>query len=154
MLVGRSLLEAVEVRAEFDEENKSTTGGISSDDMRDFMISNDPVEHKSEKQLLLKEDGVSILKVQDSLNSLREIHEKLQKLTLEFERFAEQFDQLKKEALLVVPPNSPTQKKFITDSGRMFKVFSNGSLIATFKYSSDKQKRKAERSAQRKLNSL
>jgi hypothetical protein len=156
MLVGRSLLEAVEVRAEFDEENKSTTGGISSEDMKDFMISDNPVEHKLEKQLLLKEDGVSVFKIEDSISKLRDINTQLQKLTLEFEKFADQFDELKKEALLIVPPNSPEQrqKNFITDGGDAFKVFSNGNVVATFKYSSDKQKRKANRLSQRKLNSL
>lgn len=155
MIVGRSLLEAVEIRAEFDQETKSTTGGISSEDMRDFMVSDDPIEHKSEKQLMLKKDGVSVIKIEDSIRTLKDINEQLQNLSLEFERFAEQFGELRKEAELhIVPPNSPTEKKYITDSGRMFKVFNKGSLIATFKYSSDKQKKKAERSAQRKLNSL
>jgi VanZ family protein len=102
----------------------------------------------------LKEDGVSVLKIEDSISKLRDINAQLQKLTLEFEKFAEQFDELKKEALLIVPPNSPKQKNFITDGGDAFKVFSNGNVVATFKYSSDKQKRKAGRLSQRKLNSL
>lgn len=156
MLVGRSLLEAVEIRAEYDEDTKSTTGGISSEDMKEFMISDDPIEDVKEKTLMLKEDGVSIIRIEDSIRTLKDINEQLQNLSLEFEKFAEQFGELRKEAELhiAVPPNSPREKKYITDTGRMFKVFNNGSLIATFKYSSDKQKKKAERSAKRKLNSL
>lgn len=155
MIVGRTLLEAVEVRAEYDQDTKSTTGGISSEDMRDFMICDNPVEHKSEKQILLKDDGVSVIKIEDSIRTLKDINEQLANVSLEFERFAQQFAELRKEAELhIAPPNSPTEKKYITDAGHMFKVFNKGSLIATFKYSSDKQKKKAERSAQRKLNGL
>jgi hypothetical protein len=155
MLVGKTLLEAVEIRAEYDEETKSTTGGISSEDMKEFMIADDPIEHKKEERLMLRDDGVSIIRIEDSIRTLKDINEQLQNVSLEFERFAEQFCELRKEAELhIVPPNSPTEKKYITDSGRMFKVFNKGSLIATFKYSSNKQKKKAERSAQRKLNSL